>query len=329
MSELSIVNRLLCSSLGKLARLFSVKRGEQRLLILIFHRVLDSKDFMRPSEPDIQEFTWKMELLSKYFNVLPFSEAVGLLEKGELPARSVAITFDDGYADNLINAVPILQRYDLSAIFFIASSFLDGGRMWNDTVIEACRSIKTNCLDLTEFDLGRFDLSSDSKRFTSAQTIIGKIKYLAPDFRQKIANAMEAMSAGLPNDLMLTKKELCQLANSGMEVGGHTVTHPILSTLCWPDATCEVEQGKKEVESIVDKAVIHFAYPNGKPGKDYLAGQTSIVSHGGFKTAVSTQWGLATPQSDIFQLPRFSPWDKKPSAFMFRLLYSCFYKGFV
>jgi peptidoglycan/xylan/chitin deacetylase (PgdA/CDA1 family) len=64
------------------------------------------------------------------------------------------ITFDDGYADNVEVALPILLRYEIAADFFVSTGFLDGGRMWNDTVIEAFRATPLDRVDLGDFGLG-------------------------------------------------------------------------------------------------------------------------------------------------------------------------------
>jgi len=112
------------------ATLASGLGAQKKLSILIYHRVLDQADFMRPGEVDKQAFTWQMQLLARYFNVLSLNEALSGLQNDNLPPRAVTITFDDGYADNLHNALPILKQFGLSATFFIASGYLDGGRMW-------------------------------------------------------------------------------------------------------------------------------------------------------------------------------------------------------
>ncbi len=73
-----------------------------------------------------------MGWVKTWFNVMPLDAAVNALKKRNLPARAMAITFDDGYADNQVTALPILKQHGLSATFFIATGYLDGGRMWNE-----------------------------------------------------------------------------------------------------------------------------------------------------------------------------------------------------
>ena len=82
-----------------------------------------------------------MRVLARYFRPCGLAEGLRQLRDGGLPPRSVAVTFDDGYADNARIALPILREARVPATFFIATSYLDGGRMWNDTVIEAVRRL--------------------------------------------------------------------------------------------------------------------------------------------------------------------------------------------
>ncbi|WP_163360867.1 polysaccharide deacetylase family protein, partial [Escherichia coli] len=85
--------------------------------------------------------------LRSWFNVLPLDEAAQRLKDGSLPARAAALSFDDGYADNHDIALPLLQKHGLPCSFFIATGFLDGGRMWNDTLIESIRLSTKPLLD--------------------------------------------------------------------------------------------------------------------------------------------------------------------------------------
>jgi peptidoglycan/xylan/chitin deacetylase (PgdA/CDA1 family) len=98
-----------------------------RLPILMFHRVRKSVDPLMPDEIDAAQFDRICSWLATWFNVIALDDAVNRLEGGSLPERSLAITFDDGYADNHDVALPILTRHRLPATFFIATGFLDGG----------------------------------------------------------------------------------------------------------------------------------------------------------------------------------------------------------
>lgn len=305
--------------LKHLATLVSGLGKDKKLLILIYHRVLDGPDFMRPSEIDIETFSWQMELLANHFNVLPLPEAIDRLKNSGLPSRAVSITFDDGYADNYTNALPILQRYGLTATFFIASGYLDGGRMWNDTVIEALRSMRQSRLDLSEIKLGSYDIGTTGQKLLASEQIIKQIKHL--DFRQRAeySHYIGQQAPSLPADIMLTSGQLKAISASGMEIGGHTVNHPILAKLSDEQALSEMASNKQFLEQLLGKPCRFFAYPNGRLGRDYLPAQTGLPKASGFQAALSTEWGVGNKKSDLWQLPRFTPWDRSPARFAGRL----------
>ncbi|WP_334186753.1 polysaccharide deacetylase family protein [Noviherbaspirillum sp.] len=288
-----------------------------RLSILIYHRVLPRRDPLFPGEVDAADFDRQIALLKRCFNIIPLSDAVKAMQHGTLPPRAASITFDDGYADNAEVALPILQRHDVPANFFIATGFLDGGRMWNDTVIELVRNAAGNTLDLDKVGLGQFDIGTMALRRQTISALLGKLKYLPPAERQSRIDSMcEHLRIPLPSDLMMTTSQVKMLHSAGMGIGGHTVHHPILASLDPHAAKNEIAAGKEVLESIVRAPVRLFAYPNGKPMQDYLHPHVAMVKELGFDAAVSTAWGAADANSDPYQLPRFTPWDKRQVRFV-------------
>ena len=110
------------------------------------------------------------------------------------------------------------------------------------------------------------------------------------------------------------------MRRSGMQIGAHTVSHPILATLDRATAFHEIAESKRTLEDIVDERVSLFAYPNGKPQTDYNAESVAVVRELGFDAAFSTYWAVATAKTDVFQVPRFTPWDRTKFRFGARLL---------
>jgi peptidoglycan/xylan/chitin deacetylase (PgdA/CDA1 family) len=233
----------------------------------------------------------------------------------------VAVTFDDGYADNATVALPILLRYGIVATFFVAPGFLDGGRMWNDSIIESVRRASGSTIDLAEYGLGSVPLGADASRGALAESVIRSVKHLPPDQRRRqVERLCESVGADLPTDLMMTSDQVRRLTEAGMEIGAHTMTHPILRTLGAQNAAEEIDGSRVALEAITGRAVRAFAYPNGRPGEDYTERDRDLVASLGFKYAPSTRWGAATRESDVFQLPRFTPWDRTPARWLMRLL---------
>ena len=298
------------------------------LSILIYHRVIAEPDPLAPDEVSASEFDWQLAVLKRWFTVLSLREAVARLRERTLPVRAACVTFDDGYADNATVALPLLRRHSVPATFFVTTGFLDGGRMWNDSVIETVRSARGDALDARSVGLDELPISTPVQRRRAIEKLIGALKYLPLEERQRRVDRLASKSPGaLPSDLMMTADQVRQLHANGMEVGGHTVTHPILSALDSARAAREIEDGKRRLEQITGGSVRVFAYPNGKPGRDYSREHVGMVRDLGFEAAVSTAWGVGDAASDPYQLPRFTPWDKTPGRFAFRLLRNTFRTG--
>jgi peptidoglycan/xylan/chitin deacetylase (PgdA/CDA1 family) len=113
---------------------------------------------------------------------------------------------------------------------------------------------------------------------------------------------------------MLTSSQLEKLADESMEIGGHTMSHPILVRTSPREAEREIAEGRARLEAIVRKRVRLFAYPNGEPVRDYDA-HVTLIKRLGFDAAFSTAWGVARAGSDTYHLPRFTPWDVEPWKF--------------
>jgi peptidoglycan/xylan/chitin deacetylase (PgdA/CDA1 family) len=112
---------------------------------------------------------------------------------------------------------------------------------------------------------------------------------------------------------------IAAIAGRGFELGGHTVNHPILAGLDESVARREIALGRRQVEELAGRRVGLFAYPNGTPGKDYTPASVRLVREAGFDAAVSASPGAARPGWDPYQIPRFTPWDRKPVHFAARM----------
>jgi peptidoglycan/xylan/chitin deacetylase (PgdA/CDA1 family) len=305
------------------AALLSPAGSAAKLTVLMYHRVLGDPDPLT-GEVHAQHFDLQMRALREYFTVLPLFEAVVRLAERTLPSRAVAITFDDGYADNALIALPILQAHGLHATFFIADGYLDGGRMFNDTVIEAVRRLPGPVLELSlpGFPPALPAGSIEEKRQALGR-VLGSVKYLEPEQRQRVVEQLVARVPGkLPTDLMMTQEQVRTLTRAGMDVGGHTVNHPILSSVAIESARQEIEANRSKLRAITGTEVPLFAYPNGVPGKDYSYAHRELVRAAGYKAAVTTSWGAADATCDPYQLPRFTPWDREARRFALRLMHN-------
>lgn len=299
--------------LRPLLRRSSPAGGRGRLSVLIFHRVHARPDPLLPGEVDAIRFDRLCGWLRGWFNVLPLDQAVQHLRTGSLPERAAAITFDDGYADNHDVAMPILRRHGLTATFFIATGYLDGGRMWNDTIIEAVRASPLDALDagpMLDQPTLPVSLGTLEDRRRAIDLLIGQIKYLQPQVRQRCVDLLAvALRVAPPTTLMMSADQVRSLSRGGMQIGAHTVTHPILRGLPESVAAHEIGESRRVLEHLIDQRVGLFAYPNGKEGEDFDAASVNLLHTLGFDAAVTTHPGFSDARSDRFRLPRYTPWQ--------------------
>ena len=118
---------------------------------------------------------------------------------------------------------------------------------------------------------------------------------------------------------MMTSEQAAGMARQGFGLGGHTVTHPMLAQVDLATARDEIVQGRTRVAELAGRDVPLFAYPNGKPQRDYVKSSAELVRALGFLGAVTTSRGAAGVGSDPFQIPRFTPWDLRPARFTSQL----------
>jgi peptidoglycan/xylan/chitin deacetylase (PgdA/CDA1 family) len=297
-----------------------------RLSILIFHRVLDAPDPLAPSEPDIARFHELMRWIADWYNVLPFDEAVARLRSGSLPPRAAAITFDDGHVDGYTHALPVLQHYGLSAIFFVPGGFIDGGWMWDDSLVEAVRNAQGDWLETGIASIPAAPVRTTAEKLALLTRLVTTVKYLPPSARRDIvARIVESSGVTLAGSIMLNAAQIRALRDAGMQIGSHTLTHPLLAICTEAEAEAEIAADRERLAAVLGEPVRFFAYPNGKPYADYSRRHVEMVRRLGFEAAVTTCWGVNTRKTDPYQLLRFTPWDRNRLRFGMHMFSSFFY----
>lgn len=292
-----------------------------RICVISYHRVLEHADPLLAPEPDLATFRWQMALLARCFNVLPLHDALAALDAGRVPPRAVCITFDDGYRSIHDLALPVLREFKLPATVFVTSGYVGQGNMWNDRIIEAIQALPDGELDLDCLNLGRYWLRSLAERMTTIGVLTERSKYLPPAARQSVIEHLARLAGpAVSTELMLTREMLLNLDRHGVEIGAHTVSHPILTSLDDDSARAEIVGSKQALEAMLGKPVRLFAYPNGKEGKDFDARHAAMARDAGFEAAFTTVLGAVDRHGNRYQLPRSRPWDRTPLMFGLRLL---------
>jgi len=278
------------------------KRFENGGVILVYHRVTRLQRDPQLLAVSPNRFAEHLDVLRRKANVVPLRKFNGEA-KADLPTRSVAITFDDGYADNLVEAKPILERMDVPATVFVVSGVLGSTRefWWDDLDRILLQPDDAGWhVEQTAADIQRrvkyIELCTTFKRSSSA---------LRAQMLEKFCHANGCVQSGRPTHRTLTPQELRQLAQGGLvEIGAHTATHPVLSLLPESEQQSEIELSKRRLEDVTEKPVVSFAYPYG--GKaDYTRQSVACVRKAGYSLACSNFPGIIWPATNRFELPRF------------------------
>ena len=310
-------------------------------VILLYHRVAQL-----PSDPQLlcvtpDHFEEHLQVLRKLGFPLGLRRLNHLVTERRVPPHGVVMTFDDGTADNLYYAKPILARYDFPATVFIATGNIGNGReFWWDELdrifLQPGRLPDTLRVNINgnifERELGPAALYSESEfgrqkswnvltseipgnRQSIYLSLFDMLRPLTTDQRRKTIGELQKWSktgtSGRRTHEVLSRDEIRELAEGGLvEVGAHTVTHPVLSSISVEAQRDEIRNSKMELEAILEKPVTSFAYPYGQRG-DYTSTTVKLVREEGFACVCSNFTGVVQPGVDRFQLPRFvvRDWD--------------------
>lgn len=286
-------------------------RGGNTFSILTFHRVNDEADPFFPSlSPGV--FAARVRHLAEHYLVLPLEDLVERQRRGKVPARAVALTFDDGYHDTLTHAAPILARHGLPATVFLATGYISASEMpWYDRLAHA---IKTSPKDGADLGTGpRLALGGRALRLQALEVALRYMKGLADAERRRavdrLVDQLDPPAGDAQKRLMLTWDEAQALLGLGFSVGAHTVTHPILSRLDSDQTWAEIDGSRAAIERNLGIRVRSFAYPNGAEG-DYDRRALEALERAGFTCAVTTRRGLNTPRTPRLELRRGGPWEE-------------------
>ncbi len=286
-------------------RRYCVRRlPAQRLLVLNFHRVLLQHDPFDEHSPDRTAFVRQLDALEG-FEVVPLATGLTALAAGALERTAVALTFDDGYREHLSVVAPLLTARGLPATVFVSSGFLDGGNMWHDRLLWACRHAPDG-LSLRVEGVSVALPPGTAQRRALADRIIRELKGRPLLEREAAVVAVEehCQAPALP-PLLLDRTGLRELAaQPGITIGGHTQHHPILTSCTAAEARAEIAGCRAELMALLGVPVPVFAYPNGHEGSDFGAREVQLVRESGFAHAVTADWGVATGSVDPYRVPR-------------------------
>ncbi|GJQ27208.1 MAG: hypothetical protein HBSAPP02_22400 [Phycisphaerae bacterium] len=305
-------------------------------IVLLYHRV--AKLAVDPQRLAVtpERFDEQLTALRRIARIVPLDELVRGVRDGVVPDRAVAITFDDGYADNLTHAAPLLQKHDAPATVFVTARgervrhefwWDDLERLFlHDAPLPTALSLR---VDGHEHTWSLPDINQ-SPRVDPAWNVLCDrpprpreaiylflSKLLRPLCEVRRRAALDSLAAwahlpvtGRPSHTTLTDAQLKQLAASGLiEIGAHTVTHPVLANRSRDEQRFELEESRRRLEAIIGRPVTTFAYPFGCR-EDFNEVTVALSREAGYACACANTGrepsprSIVTASSDLHRLPR-------------------------
>jgi peptidoglycan/xylan/chitin deacetylase (PgdA/CDA1 family) len=298
-------------------------------LILMYHRIADDPVDHWCLAVSPARFEEQLHVLRRTRYPLPLTDFVRDLMAGSLPSNAVALTFDDGYADNLLAGKPRLAAADVPATVFLTTGYIDSceGFWWDELArlillengpqsFELVVGEESMHIDFgTEspaHEDGTTRAASLTRRRAALWTLRQALRPLGDEERRLIMAKLRSIFAGRDFRANLGRAMTCNevralVTDRLVTIGAHTVTHPVLAGLEIAACHREITESKLACEALIGAPVESFAYPYG----DFDAKVRGAVKTAGFTFACSTQRGPAVATSDIFALPRIpvSNWD--------------------
>lgn len=265
------------------------RRMKGALTVLAYHRVIDPGAAAVAYRPHVSAtpacFAAQLDFLSPRYDIIAAGDLVAWLEERRpLPARPLLITFDDGYRDNYENAFPLLRERHLPAVIFLATDFIDRGEPFpgdRAAWLLSRSDRREGHLPL----LGHRRWATEEQRQAVLKEWLERLKP-RPDAERRAA--VDGLVAALgvcpaPGEfpgLHVAWSEVREMSGQGIEMGGHTRTHPILTRVSPAVAEEEIRSCRERIEQETGRPVRTFAYPNGQRGDFSEMTAAALVRHG-------------------------------------------------
>jgi peptidoglycan/xylan/chitin deacetylase (PgdA/CDA1 family) len=304
-------------------------------VVLLYHRVAQAVTDPQLLAVPPEQFADHLALISDRFEPVPLPDLVTRVRAGRESRDVIAVTFDDGYADNLFAARPLLEQHGVPATVFVASGLLRSGRrFWWDELErlllrpgrlpspltlqiagerlhweldgDAAYS-RARAGELAEWTV--LDERAPAPRQQAYRDLCSRLRALdETDQEHALEHLRRVVATHEETDgdtaRPLTAAELVLLADGDLvTVGAHTITHPVLSQLPADRQAGEIGGSKRHLEAAVDRPVTSFAYPYGAAG-DFDRTTVSLVRDAGFSEACTSVAGRVRPRTNPFQIPR-------------------------
>ena len=288
--------------------------------ILAYHSVVEEPqrtDYILGSSRSRAEFERHMERLARKFSPVTIDDVAEFARSGQkLPPRAVAVTFDDGFADNYEIALPILSRYGIPATFYIMVDAVENGTLpWYCRIRFAFNTTKRP--HWTDPNTGRtYGLGSAAERQSAMPPVWDRGAALAGEEQRALVESIERAleidpaHAQADHGMMMDWDQVRGLKKAGHTIGGHTLSHPNVAQVSAGEADGEITGCKQRIAEKIGAPVEHFSYPHPALNPHWSQQTLDVTREAGFKSAVLTTYGPVRSGDDPLAMKRlYTPGD--------------------
>ena len=279
--------------------------GRRGLVVLGWHNVEGTWCFPSGRRGGPAALERQLRFLRRAANVVPLADGLAALADGRPLSRAVAITFDDGYADNLRLAAPLLDRLALPATFFLAPGFLSGQtEAWWEVLAWAFTRTTRSAV---EWEGERFLVADGPTRRQAFGHVAERLKRRSRAERERSVEGLvhRLAPSGTPGQLFLDWAGARELARRpGVAIGSHSMHHAILSEETAEDQHADLRESRRRLEDELSVEVTLLAYPNGGE-RDFDATTVSAAEAAGYLHALTMVPGVNRSATPVYGIRRF------------------------
>lgn len=290
-----------------------------KTIVLLYHRVCELENDPEQLAIPPKQFEKQILYLKSKYTIVSLKDFYKNLQEKKIKKNGILITFDDGYRDNFSQAFPILKKYQIPAVIFVAGGENADTEFWWDELAKPLR-YSEDLLPKLHFVMNEvdyiFDTSSAEKIKHAYMEIHQLMKSLSHTKREMLFDELyiwKNMTRTVRPEYARISKEECDCMSASwlISIGGHTKNHCQLSQLSFEEQKKEISENFEFIKKIENKSPLAFAYPFGTKS-DYTETTKEIVKKY-YKIAFANFKGQIGGNSDPYELPRFviKNWDQE------------------
>jgi peptidoglycan/xylan/chitin deacetylase (PgdA/CDA1 family) len=293
----------------------AAKARKKGAAVLFYHSIMEDP---APHEQSLGEiirstktFRQQMEMLAREYRPVSLDDVSGFArDQKDLPSRAVVVTFDDGYADNLEVAAPILNRLGIPSVVYVTVDCVERQLMpWPARLRYACLTTKKTQMNAPEG--GVWSLRTPEERTDSFNRSLEHCARLSgmtqETYVAAVERELEVDSRDISKGLMMTWDQMRQLRKQGHTIGSHTMTHPNIAYVSDGEVETELGESKRKLEAALHERILHFAYPGPALRPNWSQRSLQLSRELGYQTATTVEPGVVRAGDDPLRMRRIGP----------------------